>query len=157
MIPAGVIQTMPLWKCDMSCHNPDCLLSNLSFPEKCPRQAHQLPLTHRQVFPSLTHLQYKSDKYRGTYNGTHFKVMIDIEGSLNYFSAFAYRGSSLRRKKSAARHEIGMVWLYSLAYIPVRRMGVFYSFKLLLPAFTALTEGGGGSAPCMWHTCILSL
>jgi hypothetical protein len=39
-----------------------------------------------------------------------------------------------------------MVWLYR-SPILVERKGVFYSYKLFLPAFAVLREGGGGQHP----------
>ncbi len=65
-----------------------------------------------------------------------------VEGPLSYFSNFAYRRSSHRRK-SAACHLIDIVWLYciSLAY-PSGGRGIFYKFKRFLPAFAALRGEG---------------
>jgi hypothetical protein len=78
--------------------------------------------------------------------------MLDAEGLLSYFSILlaigGLRGSSHRRK-GTARHTciIDMVWLHRLP-IPVGRNGVFYLFKLFLPAIAAPIENGEGSAPC---------
>ncbi len=52
---------------------------------------------------------------------------------------------SSHRRKTIASHKFGMVWLY-LSPILVGRRGVFYSFKLYLPAFTALRGRGVESA-----------
>jgi hypothetical protein len=65
----------------------------------------------------------------------------------------AYRGSSHRRK-GAAKHIINTVWLYRLP-IPVRRMRVFYLFKLFLLSFAAHKgKGGGVSTLCHTIPCI---
>jgi hypothetical protein len=50
------------------------------------------------------------------------------------------------RRKSAALHKFGRVWLYH-SPTPVGG-GVFYSFKLLPLYIPSLRIGGGGSAPC---------
>ncbi len=45
--------------------------------------------------------------------------------------------------------KFNMVWIYG-SPIPMERRGLISSFKLYLPSFPRLEEGGLGSAPCGW-------
>ncbi len=76
--------------------------------------------------------------------------MIYIEESLSLFSTFACKRSS-HRCKSAAWHNLDMVWLYRTP-IPEGRIGVFF-FQMISTVYQPSLrwgEGEGeGSAPCV--------
>jgi hypothetical protein len=78
------------------------------------------------------------------------RVMVDT-GPTELVQPFSYRGR-LHRHKSAAIHIIVIGWLYR-SPMPEGRRGVFYLFKLFLPAFAEpREEGSWGGKPCVFVT-----